>query len=356
MQKLDGRSLLKIYSGKTNYSLLIALVFLLFIAFLMTLFWKVNFFKISNLFNVARSFSILGVVSLGQTLVIISGGLDLSVGSVISTSDVVAASIMNGIDSRVLQVSVLSLVMGGVIGLFNGFLVTKRGVPPFIATLGTSIILKGARLIYTKGSPKGNIPETLRFIGIGSVYKVPAILILFVVVAVLFSVVLNKTMYGRKLYVTGSNALASRLCGVNTDRVTIMAYVICSTTAALAGLLLAAYTNTADNWVGEGYDLDSIAAVVLGGATIGGGIGSVFGTIVGVMIMIILVNLSLLANLPIQSQMLVKGIVVIGAVWINSKKIQWKFVYAMNRVVIVQLKAQSTVTTWGQIGDRYNQR
>jgi ribose/xylose/arabinose/galactoside ABC-type transport system permease subunit len=324
VQRQGVKGLLRFSAGKTNYGLFIALFFLLFVAFLANVIWKVNFFKLSNLFNVTRSFSILGVVSLGQTMVIISGGLDLSVGSAISTSDVVAASIMNGIDMRVLPVILLCIVMGGLIGLFNGYLVTKRGVPPFIATLGTSIILRGARLIYTKGSPKGNIPVTFRFIGIGSVYKIPAIFILFVAVAVLFSIVLNKTLYGRKLYVTGSNPTASKLCGVNTDWVTIMAYVSCSTTAALGGLLLAAYTNTADNWVGQGYDLDSIAAVVLGGAAIGGGIGSVSGTIVGAMIMIILVNLSLLANLPIQSQMLVKGVVVIGAVWINSKKIQWK--------------------------------
>jgi ribose/xylose/arabinose/galactoside ABC-type transport system permease subunit len=237
---------------------------------------------------------------------------------------VVAASIIDGVDTRVIPVVVLCLLMGGLIGLFNGFLVTKRDVPPFIATLGTSIILRGGRLIYTRGSPKGNIPDSLRFIGIGTIARMPAILILFVVVAIIFAIVLNRTMYGRRLYVTGSNPTASRLCGVNTDRTTIMAYVMCSITAALGGLLLAAYTNTADNWVGDGYDLDSIAAVVLGGAAIGGGIGSISGTIIGVIVMIVLVNLSLLANLPIQSQMLVKGVVVIAAVWINSRRLRWK--------------------------------
>ena len=322
--KIAVKSIFRLGTGRANYGLYIALVALLFIAFVVNIIWGVNFFKISNLFNVARTSSILGVVSLGQTMVIISGGLDLSVGSVISTSDVVAASIIDGIDTRVIPVVVLCLLMGGLIGLFNGFLVTKRDVPPFIATLGTSIILRGGRLIYTRGSPKGNIPESLRFIGIGSVAGIPAILILFVVVAIIFAIVLNRTMYGRRLYVTGSNAAASRLCGVNTDRTTIMAYMICSTTAALGGLLLAAYTNTADNWVGDGYDLDSIAAVVLGGAAIGGGIGSISGTIIGVIVMIVLLNLSLLANLPIQSQMLVKGAVVIAAVWINSRRLRWK--------------------------------
>jgi ribose/xylose/arabinose/galactoside ABC-type transport system permease subunit len=318
------KSIFRLGTGRANYGLYIALVVLLFIAFVVNIIWGVSFFKFSNLFNVARTSSILGVVSLGQTMVIISGGLDLSVGSVISTSDVVAASIIDGVDTRVIPVVVLCLLMGGLIGLFNGFLVTKRDVPPFIATLGTSIILRGGRLIYTRGSPKGNIPDSLRFIGIGTIARMPAILILFVVVAIIFAIVLNRTMYGRRLYVTGSNPTASRLCGVNTDRTTIMAYVMCSITAALGGLLLAAYTNTADNWVGDGYDLDSIAAVVLGGAAIGGGIGSISGTIIGVIVMIVLVNLSLLANLPIQSQMLVKGVVVIAAVWINSRRLRWK--------------------------------
>jgi ribose/xylose/arabinose/galactoside ABC-type transport system permease subunit len=322
--RVKWKSIFRLGTGKANYGLYFALVVLLFIAFVVNVIWGVSFFKISNLFNVARTSSILGVVSLGQTMVIISGGLDLSVGSVISTSDVVAASIIDGIDTRVIPVIVLCLIMGGLIGLFNGLLVTKRDVPPFIATLGTSIILRGGRLIYTRGSPKGNIPDSLRFIGIGTVASIPAILILFVVVAIIFAIVLNRTMYGRRLYVTGSNPTASRLCGVNTDRTTIMAYMICSITAALGGLLLAAYTNTADNWVGDGYDLDSIAAVVLGGAAIGGGIGSVSGTIIGVIVMIVLVNLSLLANLPIQSQMLVKGVVVIAAVWINSRRLRWK--------------------------------
>ncbi len=324
MAKKGLAGFLGITAGNKNYGLYLALVFLLFVAFLINLFLKVNFFKISNLFNVARSFSILGVVSLGQTAVIISGGLDLSVGSVISTSDVLAATVMDGLNSRVLQVSLLCIAMGGFVGMFNGYLVTKRGVPPFIATLGTSTILRGTRLIFTKGSPKGNIPEALRYIGIGSIYKIPAILFLFIAVAVLFSVILNKTLYGRRLYVTGSNYTASKLCGVNADLVIMVAYALSSAYAALAGLMLAAYTGTADNWVGEWYDLDSIAAVVLGGAIIGGGVGNVSGTVMGVLIMIILVNLSLLANLPIQSQMLVKGVVVVGAVWINNKRIQWK--------------------------------
>ena len=325
MIKTSIKSLLRSNSGRAaNHGLYLALAFLLCIAFVAQLIWKVNFFKLSNLFNVTRSFSILGVISIGQAMVIISGGLDLSVGSVIATSDVLAATFMDGQNSRVVPISLLCIAVGVIIGAFNGVLVTKRGVPPFVATLGTSIILVGTRLIFTKGSPKGNIPDALRYIGIGAVYNLPAILIVIVIVALFFSILLNKTVYGRRLYVTGSNPSASRLCGVKTDRVVILAYVLCSATAALGGLLIGAYTGTSDNWAGEGFDLDSIASVVLGGGAIGGGIGSVSGTIIGVLIMVILVNLSLLANLPIQSQMLVKGLVVIGAVWINNRRLQSK--------------------------------
>jgi ribose/xylose/arabinose/galactoside ABC-type transport system permease subunit len=322
--KTDVSTFVKLKIGKASSELYLAVALLLLIALVIQLVWGVNFFQFSNLFNVARSFSILGVVSIGQALVIISGGLDLSVGSVISTADVLAATLIDGQNVRVLPVSVFCIAVGALVGLFNGFLVTKRGVPPFIATLGTSIILVGTRLIFTKGSPKGNIPDAFRYIGIGALYKIPVILILFIVVAFFFSILLNKTLYGRRLYVTGGNSAASRLCGVKTDRVIILAYMLCSATAALGGLLLGAYTGTSDNWAGEGFDLDSIASVVLGGGAIGGGTGSVSGTILGALIMVVLVNLSLLANLPVQSQMLVKGLVVIGAVWISNKKIQSK--------------------------------
>ena len=311
-------------SFRGNSGLYVVLVVLLFVAFAAQLMLGVNFFKFSNLFNIARSFSILGVTAIGQALVIISGGLDLSVGSVISTSDVLAATLMDGRNIRIIPVTLLCLLVGATIGMFNGLLMTKRGVPAFIATLGTSIILEGLRLIYTQGSPKGEIPQALRYLGRGALLQIPLLLILFMIATLAFAIVLNKTLYGRRLYVTGSNPLSSKLSGVKTDRTVILAYMLCSAAAALSGVMLGAYTGTADNWAGQGYDLDSIAAVVLGGGVIGGGIGTVSGTVLGVIIMVILVNLSLLAQLPIQSQMFVKGLVAIGAVWMNGTKIQRK--------------------------------
>lgn len=324
MLAVVGNNVLDRFRKSTNFGLIVALAGLLFVALIVQLFWGVNFFKFSNLFNIARSFSILGVVSIGQALVIISGGLDLSVGAVISTSDVLAATLMDGQNVRILPVTLLCLLVGVLIGGFNGLLVTKRGVPPFIATLGTSIILEGLRLIYTQGSPKGAIPGALRYIGSGAFLGIPLILVIFILVTLFFAILLNQTLYGRRLYVTGSNPLSSRLSGVKTDRTVILAYVFCSAAAALGGVMLGAYTGTADNWAGQGYDLDSIASVVLGGGVIGGGIGNVSGTVLGGVIMVILLNLSLLAQLPIQSQMFVKGLVVIGAVWMNSRKLQRK--------------------------------
>ncbi len=305
---------------KSSYGLFLALGIILVIALFVNIFAGLNFFKISNLSNVSRSTSILGVVSVGQLLVIISGGLDLSVGAVMSTADVLAAGLMEGSNALVWGVSFLCILMGALVGLANGLLITKRRVPPFIATLGMSIILKGARLIFTKGAPKGDVPDLLRFFGIGKIRGIPSIVFVFVAVAVLIAVLLNRTGYGRRLYLTGSNVTATRLCGVKTDRVIIIAYMVCSATAALGGLLIAAYTGTADNWAGRGFDLDSIAAVVLGGAVIGGGIGTALGTIIGVIIMVILVNLLLLANMPVQSQMLAKGLVLLAAVWINNRR------------------------------------
>lgn len=280
----------------------------------------VNFFGIGNLVNMSRSFSMLGIAAIGQTVVIISGGLDLSVGAVISVANESAATFMNGDNRLFIPVAVLTILFGALIGLVNGTLVTKRGVPPFIATLGIAIIVNGIRLIWTKGLPSGQIPPLLKEVGVGTTLYIPNLLLAFLVVAVLIAVIMNKAPYGRKLYAVGTNSATASLCGVQSDRVTIMAYMVCGMTAALVGVLLGGYMGMSDPLIGEGYDLDTIAAAVLGGAAIGGGFGGVLGTIIGVCIMLMVTNLSLLVHFPVQSQMLIKGGLIIFALWLNGAK------------------------------------
>ncbi len=307
--KLDERS-----------GLYIVLGLLVCAAFAVNAILGVNFFRISNLLNIARSFSMLGLAALGQTIVIISGGLDLSVGEVVSTSNVIAANFMAGDDSRLLPGILVVCLFAAAVGLCNGLLVSKRHVPPFIATLGMATVVKGLRLIWTKGLPTGSIPGMLKTLGTGTSLGVPNLLFVFVAGAAVISVILGRTGFGRRIYVVGTNPAVATLSGIRSARITILSYVACSVCAALVGVLIGGYTGMADQFSGEGYDIDTIAASVLGGAVIGGGFGSVSGTIIGAIIMLIVTNLSVLAHFPIQSQMLMKGILIIIALWLNGKK------------------------------------
>ncbi len=296
----------------------LGIIILIAIAINMTL--GVNFFSPGNLLNVGRNYSMVAIAAMGQTFVIISGGLDLSVGSVISTSNVIAATYMTG-SALIFPVMLLCLLMGALVGLFNGLLVTKRNVPPFIATLGVSIIINGLRLIWTNGMPRGSIPEALKAFCTGNSLGIfPNLFLIFLILAVAYSILLGRSGYGRRLYVIGNNPRVADLSGVKTHREIIIAYVICSTAAALVGILLGGYTGIADNWVGNGYDLDSIAYAVLGGAVIGGGTGTIQGTVIGGFIMLMITNLVLLASLPLESQLIIRGLVIVVALYLSNRK------------------------------------
>lgn len=297
-----------------------ALGIIILVAIMVNITMGVNFFSPGNLLNVGRNYSMVAIAAMGQTFVIISGGLDLSVGSVISTSNVIAATYMTG-SGLIFPVILLCLFMGAIVGLLNGYLVTKRKVPPFIATLGVSIIINGLRLIWTNGMPRGSIPENLKRFSTGNALGiVPNLFLVFAILALIYSIILGRSGYGRRLYVIGNNPRVASLSGVRTDREIMIAYVICSTAAALVGILLGGYTGLSDNWVGNGYDLDSIAYAVLGGAAIGGGSGTISGTIIGGFIMLMITNLVLLASLPLESQLIIRGLVIIIALYLSNRK------------------------------------
>ncbi|MGA2480407.1 MAG: ABC transporter permease [Spirochaetia bacterium] len=280
----------------------------------------VNFFKPTNLLNIARGFSMLSIAAIGQTVVIIGGGLDLSVAEVISTANVFAATFMAGNNALFLPITLLTLAFGAAVGLFNGTLVTRRNVPPFVATLGTSIVLRGIRLMWTQGLPQGHIPSNLSSLGVGATLGIPNLFFVFLVVAVLMALVLTRMGYGRRLYAVGTNGSVAVLSGIRRERTIVISYVICGISSAFVGILLGGYTGMSDQKIGEGYDLDSIAVAVLGGAAIGGGTGSVGGTVVGAVIILVLTNLSLLMGFPIQSQMVIKGLLIVLALWLNIRR------------------------------------
>lgn len=294
-----------------NYGIYIFLVLLVIIA----TFISPEFFNPQNLKDILNQSAALGIVAIGQTFVILigGGGLDLSVGSVMATVAVIMAHNTEGQNALFFPVLGVCILFGLIIGCINGLLITKRKVQPFMATLGMMIIVQGIRFIYTKGMPKGNFPPIQRFLGTGDVGPIPASIISLIVMLVIAWFVLRKTTFGRKIYAIGGNIQTARLCGYNTDLIIIGVFMISGFMATLAGVYLGGWIGISDNWVGKGYELDSIAAVVMGGTTFEGGRGGVVGTIVGVLIVMMLFNIVLLVGLPVQAQYIVKGVVIILA-------------------------------------------
>lgn len=277
------------------------------------------FVSTGNLSNLLLQFAPLAIVAMGQSFVMIARGLDLSVASMMATAAVIATS-FSGADRDVVTIFAATAVVAIGIGLLNGLLVTKRQVSPFLATLATMILLQGFRFAYTQGAPSGNEPPLLRVLGAGRVSGIPYnSLVLLGLVAVL-AIVLHRSAFGRKIFIVGGNPVTGRLFGIRSDLIMIACYVISSCLAALAGLILSGYVGLVDNWVGQGYELDSIVACVVGGVSLKGGRGSILGALTGAAVIVVLANEVLLLGVPIQVQMIIKGAVIVIAAALYARK------------------------------------
>jgi ribose/xylose/arabinose/galactoside ABC-type transport system permease subunit len=268
----------------------------------------------NNLQNVLTNAAPLGVVVLGQCLVILVRGFDLSVASVMATAAVIATSFDESTSWSVVPILAVSLLMALVVGSVNGYLVTRRKVSPFLATLAMMIVLQGVRFAWTKGAASGRVPELIRVVGTQAVYGIPINLILLLVLALIVGITLQRTTFGRKVYMVGGNPRAAELIGINVERVTFSCYVLSSAFAAVGGLVLVGYVGSVDNWVGRGYELNSIIATVMGGVSLAGGRGTVFGALVGAFVLTEIFNIALLLGFPVQFQWVVKGVVILLAV------------------------------------------
>jgi ribose/xylose/arabinose/galactoside ABC-type transport system permease subunit len=270
------------------------------------------FLSANNISNMLLQAAPLGIVVIGQAFVIILRGLDLSVASIMATSAVIATG-FSGVNADVPAIVAISLGIGVLTGLVNGLLVTKRDVSPFLATLATMIVLQGFRFAYTQGAPSGNVPPLFRVVGSETLYGIPYNLMLLAVLAVIFGLILARSRFGREVYITGGNPTTARLLGINADRVTIIGYIISGFLAAIAGLVLSGYVGIVDNWVGRGFELDSIVAAVMGGIALSGGRGTIVGGLVGAAILIVVFNAVLMFGLPVQLQIIIKGLVIVAA-------------------------------------------
>jgi ribose/xylose/arabinose/galactoside ABC-type transport system permease subunit len=297
----------------THYGVYWALALLLIVAAIIT----PTMYTPQSIFLNLRQASQLGIVAIGQTLVMLVGGLDLSVTGVIVLTSVIIADVGEGQNSLIAPAVLIALVMGALIGLGNGLLITKRNVPPFVATLGMLVLIRGGQLAYTKGIPSGQVPGGLSLLG-APVGVMPVSFLLWVALSLLLGFILLRTPYGRRIFAVGSNRVTAYLSGVAVDRVLISVYVLCSLLAVLAGVVLSGYVGYVDRYLGRGFDLDSITAAVVGGTSFAGGKGTLLGTAAGVLLVQLLSSLMLQLGLDVQVQLIVKGLVIIGAVALYS--------------------------------------
>jgi ribose transport system permease protein len=266
-----------------------------------------------NLFNIVRQSAVVGIASIGVTLVMITRGVDLSVGAVISLAAVLGAALMGGQDGNVAQAVAMTLLVGTLVGAINGLLIALRGLPPFILTLGMAVAVQGSNLLYTGGTAYGVVAPGYREVVNQRLGPVPLLVLIFAAVLLVGLLIQNGTLFGRRLYLVGGNPEAARLSGVNVSRTLFLAYTCSGFTAALAGLVLLARSGVSSNFAGQGYEFDALAAVVLGGTTFEGGKGGIGGTLAGVLILLVAFNLVNILGLNFNAQLVLKGSIIIGA-------------------------------------------
>ncbi|MBD7965091.1 ribose ABC transporter permease RbsC [Fictibacillus norfolkensis] len=280
-----------------------------------------SFLEPLNLLNLLRQVAINALIAFGMTFVILTGGIDLSVGAILALSSaLMAGMIVSGVDPML--AILIGCLLGAVMGAINGLLITKGKMAPFIATLATMTIFRGLTLVYTDGNPITGLGESYMFQLFGRGYflgiPVPAITMMLAFAA--FWVILHKTPFGRKTYAIGGNEKAAIISGIKVTKVKIMIYSLAGLLAALAGAILTSRLNSAQPTAGTSYELDAIAAVVLGGTSLSGGRGLIVGTLIGALIIGTLNNGLNLLGVSSFFQMVVKGIVILIAVLIDRKK------------------------------------
>ena len=317
-----------------------AIVFIFFAMFVGMWFLSDAFLQPRNLLNIVRQISVMGLIAIGVTMVIITTGIDLSSGSVLALAAVAAASLAQrtdwatakypGLDLPVIVPILVALIIGAFCGGINGWLIARFKIPAFIATLGMMTIARGFALIYSD-RPVSGLTDTYNFIGQGELLKllpipgqpplgIPIPIIILAVVAVGAHIMLNNTRFGRHIYAIGGNEQAARISGLNVGRIKIGVYMLAGLLSGLAGVVLSSRIGSGQPGLAVGYELDAIAAAVIGGTSLSGGIGTIWGTIVGALIIGVLNNGLDLLNVSAYWQTIVKGSIIVVAVIIDERK------------------------------------
>jgi ribose transport system permease protein len=276
-----------------------------------------EFLTVHNLTNVVRQVSIFAIIGTGMTFVIITAGIDLSVGSLLALTSCVAMTVIDETGIDYLGVLV-GLVIGALAGAANGVVIARFKVPPFIATLAGLTVYRGSSLVVTNGLPIIKLEGSFRFIGSGMIGGIPVPVIIMIIVVVVMQIVLSRTAFGAYVYAVGGNEEAARLSGIKVGWIKFWSYVLCGFLAGLSGMILMARLSSAQPAVGEGFELDAIAAVVLGGTSLMGGRGAVWSTLIGALVIGILNNGMNLMGVHTHYQLVAKGFLIVLAVLLDD--------------------------------------
>lgn len=280
-----------------------------------------QFFSTNNISNIVRQVSINGILAVGMTFAILTGGIDLSVGAVMAFTGTIMAGMMANLGLPPVVAVTIGILLGAVLGYVNGLFVAYARIPAIIVTLAMMEISRGLALLYTGGYPLAGLPSSYSFIGRGYIFGVipmPAV-IMFIVFAIAY-IILNHLPLGRYIYAIGGNEEAVRLSGVKVKKIKAIVYLISGVTASISGLIMTSRISSGQPMAGTGYELDAIAAVVLGGTNIAGGRGHIFGTLLGALLLGVLSNgLNLLGVSPYVQRVL-KGVIIIGAIYYSSSR------------------------------------
>ena len=276
-----------------------------------------SFLTISNMLAVLLQVSTIAILGFGVTVVIISGGIDLSIGSIVALVGMAVAIFLSYYCLPIIVAVLLGLLIGCVVGLINGVNIIYLRIPPLIATLAMRSIVRGISLLVTNAIPVYNLPLNFLTLGAGYFLDVPIPIYAMIIVFAFIQVVLKKRRFGRLVYSIGGNEAATRLAGVHVDRTKLLAYILCGACAAIAGILYTARLGSGQPTVGEGYEMDAITAAILGGTSMLGGTGTLLGTLFGAFIMGVVNNGQALLNINPYLQLVIKGLIILLAVGFN---------------------------------------
>ncbi len=317
---MENKSMIKKITGFKEIGVIVPLAVLIII-FSCT---SDIFLTTNNLLNITRQISIKGLLGIAMTFVIITGGIDLSVGSVIAFSSILTASAIKDYQLPVLAAVVIGIAVGTLTGLVNGILIAYVNMPAFITTMGTMTILRGLGYIYTQGYPIYDLPQGFRAIGQGNIGIIPISAVILVVVAILAFMILSKTVFGRHIYAVGGNIEAARMAGIRVKRVQLYVYMISGFISGIAAVVQGARVGSGLPTIGQGFEMDAIASVVIGGAAMAGGSGTILGTLLGSLILGVLDNGLSLLNVDSYVMNVISGVVVILAVLIDQVRVLMK--------------------------------